>query len=113
MVERGSTITITSEARGMDLNLTAFSPTVDFLTSTLPITVTDNGLRRSGVFQATKPNSTGSAMLEFNFRPGDDAATYLVTLTEVTPAGVVTTVTDSPDVTPPPISRRGYTFVIG
>jgi hypothetical protein len=112
VVERGSTITIASEARNMDQNLTSFPPVVDCLTSTLPITGSDEGLIRSGVFQASAADSTGSAMLLFNFKPGDAGASYLVTITEVTPSGQVSTILDLPAVIPPPITRRGYTFVI-
>jgi hypothetical protein len=111
-VERGSSITINSQARNMNVNLTAFPNAVDCVTTTLPLQVTDSGLNRTGAFVAASAGLTGSAMLSFNFRPGDDAADYLVTISEVTTGGQVTTITDDPPVSPPPISRRGYTFVI-
>lgn len=115
VVERGSTITIISLAHNVALNLTAFPAGANWDTANSPIVVTDQGLSRSGTFQAPAAADSCDVVVEFgfvsdgggNFPPGID---YVVTITETTPGGQVTTI-NKPSVEPPPIVKRPYRFI--
>src|ERR1035437_1428150 len=118
VVEPGSTITITTLARNLALNLTAFAPSAEWTTLSSPIVVVPLGLVSTGTFQAPKAPDRCNIVVEFDFDLVPDAggdfpagADYVVTITEKTRAGQSTTIDDPPPVTPPPSVDRPYKFI--
>ena len=108
---------ILSQASSMNQNLTSFPGNAAGTTAGAAVTVTDAGLTRTGAFRVSAAAGQICAVdLAFDFQ--SDAAgnfpsnaQYVLELIEQRTDGSEDTFDDPTPVQPPPVVRRGYTFI--
>jgi len=117
-VSVGSEVRIVSEAQDMNQNLAAYPDhTACSGSVSLPLTITDDGLKRTGSFKVSQTaGQICTVRLSFDFKPdasGDipDGARYSVKLIERRADGSEDVFDDPVAVKPPPLGKKTYSFI--